>query len=382
MKLIHTSDWHLGRIFASVHLTEDQAYVLDQFITMVQDTKPDVILIVGDVYDRAVPPPDAVKLLDEVLSRIVLDLGTKVIMISGNHDSPERLAFGARLLSGKGFHVAAQFEATPYRVTLEDKFGPVHFYALPYAEPAIVKERLGRPDIIDQNAAMKASVERIWACHPTGERSVLAAHAFVAGSEESESERALSIGGTGAVDVSSFKGFSYVALGHLHRPQAAGGNHIRYAGSILKYSFSEASHIKSVNLVELDSAGLAKIEKLAFKPRYDVRCIEGTLADLISGAANDRNCNDYIKVLLKDRGPVLDAMVRLRDAYPNVLAIERPDASRTQIPGGTQADHRRLTELELFSCFFAQVTGEKLGFEHQEAFVEIVEKLQQKMREA
>lgn len=383
MRFIHTADWHLGRIFHGIHLTNDQAYVLDQLLDLVRDTKPDGLLISGDVYDRAVPPPEAVNLLDDVLTQLVLDLRVRVVLSSGNHDSPDRLGFASRLLEHRGLHIAGTLREGVTPIVFEDGHAPVHVFALPYAEPPLVRETTGDGQITDHDSAMKALVGRIHASRSTGTRSILMAHAFVAGGEESESERPLSIGGSGLVEAGTFAGFNYVALGHLHRPQRAGGNEVRYAGSLLKYSFSEASHRKSVSLIEMDATGQCRIEPIALSPIRDVRSIDGRLKDIMEAAGTDLNREDYLMVTLLDKGALLDPMGQLRQVYPNVLHIERPQLM-SALDTGSEArrDHRKMQDLDLFSAFFAQVTSDELNPEESAAYVKAVDSLRQEQREA
>ncbi len=283
MRFLHTADWHLGRLFHGSYLTEDQAHVLDQFVALVKDEKPDAVLICGDVYDRAVPPADAVRLLDDVLSRLVLDLRVPVIMIAGNHDSPDRLAFGSRVLAGQGLHVFGSVTHNVQCVTLYDKWGPVRIYALPYAEPSVARVMLEAEEIRTHEAALKACLERIWFEHPSEARSVALAHAFVSGGEASESERPLSVGGADRVSPDSFEGIHYVALGHLHRPQTVVSERLCYAGSLLKYSFSEAGHSKCVTLVEIGRDGECEIRRIPLTPKRELRRIEGYLKDILEG---------------------------------------------------------------------------------------------------
>lgn len=382
LRFIHTADWHLGRLFHGVHLTEDQAHVLDQLVDLVREARADALLVAGDIYDRSVPPPEAVALLDDVLSRIVLELGVPVVLIAGNHDSPERLGFGARLLAGRGFHVRGTLEGALEPVIFEDAAGPVHLYGLPYAEPAVVRGQLGCEGVHDPAAAMEALVARVRVARPQGARAVLMAHAYVAGAEESESERPLSLGGAGAVEAASLAGFHYVALGHLHRPQRAGGEEIQYAGSLMKYSFSEADHVKSVNLVELDAGGGARVERVRLAPRRDVRRLAGRLEDLLRGPGEGESREDYLEVSLLDDGPVLDPMGKLREVYPNVLHVTRPGLVAGGELAGVRRDHRQLGEGELFAAFYAQVTGEELGPERASAFAAIVDELRRREREA
>ena len=382
MRVLHTADWHLGRIFHGVHLTEDQAYVLDRLIEIVLDARPDVVIVAGDVYDRAVPPQDAVSLLDDVLSRLIAKVGVPVVLIAGNHDSPERLSFGARLLANSNLHVFGPLLPECCPVVIEDDFGPVNIYAIPFAEPPVVRERLGEDDIRDHDSALRQILHKIRAKQPADRRSILVAHAAVVGSRTSDSERPLSIGGSETVEPAIFEGFDYVALGHLHQPQSSGEDHIQYSGSILKYSFSEVSHEKSVTIVEMDATGKCAIERIALSPRRDVRQIEGTLEDILEKARSDENQDDYIMVTLLDRRPVLNAMGRLREVYPNTLHIERPLVAPSTVHAQAPADHLRLSEAEMFSSFFSQVTGEEMTEPEARAFADIIEALRRREREA
>lgn len=381
MRILHTSDWHLGRIFHGVTLTDDQAYILDQFVELTADAKPDVVLIAGDIYDRSLPPVEAVKLMDETLSRILLDCRVPVILIAGNHDSPQRVGFGARLLARQGLHIAGDLGKNIDPVIIHDQDGPVYIYPVPYADPPVVRERLAAEGIHDHDGAMALITARLAAGIPTGARSALVGHAFVAGGEESESERRLSIDGTVTVSPAHFLPFHYIALGHLHRPQRMGEEKIRYSGSLMKYSFSEAGHRKSVSLVEMDRNGKTYVEEVLLTPRRDVRCLEGFLEEILAGPVNDENRHDYLKVTLKDSGALLDAIGKLRSVYPNVLHIERPfldSGGELRGPGG---DHRMLSEADLFSSFFEQVAGISLTSSQLKIFADTVENLYRMERE-
>jgi len=396
MRILHTSDWHLGRLFHGVHLTEDQGYVLEQVIDAAGSASPDVILISGDVYDRAVPPSEAISLLDDVISRMVLGLKIPVIMIAGNHDSPDRLAFGSRLMKDRGFHIAGPFAGSVKPVVLQDKAGGVYFYPLPFAEPALMREKMGDPSLKDHDMAMRAAVAAIREHHPADSRSVLLAHAFVVGGTESESERPLSVGGAGTVKASVFDGFDYVALGHLHRPQEIGGAKkagdgvarnpeaaaIQYAGSLMKYSFSEAAHEKCVKMVEMDQSGKCVIESIPLKPRYDVRSIEGHLDRLLTEGASAEGKEDFLSVTLLDKGAIFDAMGKLREVYPNVLEIRRPFLELEGETGRTRYDHREHSEGALFEAFYKQTTGEALSEEQERAFASTVDRIRRDDRES
>jgi len=382
MRFIHTADWHLGRLMHGVHLTEDQACVLDQIIEVVKDARPDAFLVSGDIYDRALPPPDAVQLLDDFLTRMVIDFGVPVMLIAGNHDSACRLEFASRVLAGQELYVSGSAGLEVLTLTVGDQAGPVHFYALPYAEPSTVRERFKSDSISNHEEALRALIERVRLIHPPGERSVLLAHAFVAGGKETESERPLSVGGADKVDCSCFEGFNYVALGHLHRPQTAGGPEIRYAGSLLKYSFSEADHRKTLSLVEMDEKGECSIENIALTPRRDVRRIEGYLKGILNGPEDGDSREDYVMVTLLDTGAILDAMGKLREVYPNILHIERPCLEFGSGISRDRVDHRQLNDSDLFADFFAQVTGKDLTDAEAASYEFLVDDLRRREREA
>jgi exonuclease SbcD len=381
MRILHTSDWHLGRIFHGIYLTGDQAHVLEQFVRLAGEAGPDVILITGDIYDRSVPPTEAIKLLDEVLSRILMDCKIPVIAITGNHDSPDRLGFGAGLMARQGLHLIGQLTDKLKPIVFHDPYGPVYFCPAPYAEPPLVRERMLAPDAVNHEQAMSSMIRHLSAPVPEGARRVILAHAFAAGGEESESERPLTVGGSGTVGASLFQPFHYAALGHLHQPQDVGSEHVRYAGSLLKYSFSEASHQKSVTLVEMDGAGKTSYEIISLTPRRDVRRLDGYFADILAGPKNGESRDDYIMVTLRDTGPIMDAIGKLREAYPNVLHLERPCLTAGGELRGPGGDHRRLNEAELFSSFFEQVTGTPLSGEQNKAFAATLEKFYRQERE-
>ncbi|MDQ7825438.1 MAG: exonuclease SbcCD subunit D [Candidatus Eremiobacteraeota bacterium] len=381
MKLIHTADWHLGRIFHGVHLTKDQEYLLEGLIALVREEKPDAVIISGDVYDRAVPPPDAVNLLDHVLSELVLSLGSTVLVIPGNHDSPERLAFASRLLAGRNLHVCRLPGPSLEPVILEDSHGPVDFHLLPYSEPPAVKEQLQDETIHDHDSAMAAATSRIKKAMRPGGRSVLVAHAFVSGGLTSESERPLFIGAAGAVSSSHFEGFSYVALGHLHRCQHTGPGPVHYPGSLYKYSFSEASHAKSVNVVELDGKGAVTVRPAPLRPRHDVRVVRGYLKDLLKGPASGEDREDYLMVLLEDREPILDVKRKLQEVYPHVLPVERVSLDIEGERTGSSRENLSLTAEQLFGSFFLEVTGEDLTGDHVRLFCEAVKNVDRLERE-
>ncbi|KPU45428.1 nuclease SbcCD subunit D [Oxobacter pfennigii] len=374
MRIIHTSDWHLGRIFHGVHLTEDQAYILEELTLLIKDKKPDVLLVAGDIFDRSVPPVEAVNLLDETISKIILDFRIPIIMISGNHDSADRIHFGSRLMGPSKLNVTGRFSKNINPLIIEDKFGSVFFYSLPYAEPAIIREVLEDEEIHSHDDSMKKIIAAIGDNMDKSKRNVLISHTFVAGGEGSESERPLSIGGTSVVDSSYFKDFDYVALGHLHRPQKVTSETIRYSGSLMKYSFSEADQKKHIPIIEMDGKGTVSIEKIELRPKRDVRCIEGYLEDLLNHPEECKNKEDYLMVTLKDEGAILDAMGKIRRVYPNTLHIERPQMLLSTELRGPDSNFKKMDIKDLFSSFFNQVTDSKISDEHLKAFEEILSK--------
>jgi exonuclease SbcD len=375
MRFIHTADWHLGRLFHGIHLTEEQAVVVAEFIRIVQESKADAVIVAGDVFDRMVPPSDAVRLLDETLSELVMGCGVHVIVTAGNHDSADRLAFGSRLMASAGLHIVGSISVQPHVVTLTDEHGPVSFFPLPFLEPEIVRESFGDDEIRDQEAAM-AALTGAARCHPErSHRNVLIAHTFVRGGNPTESERPLSLGGSEMVSRDCMTGFQYVALGHLHRRQVVDSNEIRYSGSIYKYSFSEAGHEKSVNLVEMDETGTCTVEQIPLVPGRDVRVIRGHLQEILEHPDTSGSRDDYVMVSLLGKDPVLDAMGKIREVYPNALHLERPDLEQAVQGSTSGADHRKLNDIDLFQAFFTQVTGDELTPDQRNAYEAIVDSL-------
>ncbi len=374
MRLLHTSDWHLGRQLHGRSLLPDQAHMLDQIVGMAHDCRPDAILIAGDVFDRAVPPPEAVALLDDALARLVHGLAIPVVMIAGNHDSGERLGFGARLLEPAGLHIAGP-AAQPVRgVPLVTRQESAWIYPLPYAEPGAVRSQFEHPESLGHAGAMRLALAPVLAAHPADSLAVLVAHAFVTGGTESTSERPLSVGGSGAIGGEIFAGFDYVALGHLHRPQTLSGGRMRYAGSPLHYSVSEIGGAKSVSLVELARGQLPQITALPITPLHALHLLTGSLAE-VCAAADGIDRDDYVVARLTDRGALLDPMARLRVTYPNALGIERLILQETGAAGARGARRASTTPEGLFASFFAEVTGETLLPDQQDMLMAVLAEL-------
>ena len=405
MRLLHSADWHLGRLFHGVSLIEDQAHLLDGFARLAAEAKVDAILLAGDLYDRAVPPPEAVTLFDDFLARVAGELGLPTIVIAGNHDSADRLAFGSRLMSRGGLHVRGRLEPDPAPVVLEDAHGPVEIHALPFVDPPHARavladcgdERTAEEGALrDHDACNAAFLDRMRAGASAGRRRVCVAHAFVAGRrgdaasyveggdveegdveggevEETESERPLVVGGGGQVDAGHFEGFDYVALGHLHRPQALSGGRIRYSGSLMPYSFGESLHEKSVSVVDLDADGGVSVEAVSLSPRRAVKIMEGTLEGLLDATPEGVDRDDYLLARLTDDGALFHPMARLRERYPNVLQIERPALALASGPGAAAASTRtKRAPEQLFEDFFEAVEGREMEPEELDLLREIV----------
>ncbi|HEY2587505.1 MAG TPA: exonuclease SbcCD subunit D [Tepidisphaeraceae bacterium] len=381
MRFVHTADWHLGRIFFGVHLTADQAHVLDQIVDLVKSSGAGALVVAGDVFDRSVPPPDAVDLLDDVLSRLALDIGVPVILIAGNHDSPQRLQFGARLLRSRHLHIFGGLTSDISAVTLEDEAGPIDFYGLPYAEPPVVRQCFEDEEVVDHHTAMRRCVRAVEAIHSNGRRRVLIAHAFVQGGSACESERPLTVGGAGTVDPACFDGFHYVALGHLHDPQQFAEGRVRYSGSLLRYSFTEGQQ-KAAKVVEIDGKGKCTVEVVPLVPMRQIRTITGTFEEILRGPQDGQAREDYLNVVVTDRGAILDAMTKIRQVYPNALHLERPSLTSAIDGNGSRPDHTKMTDAELFGDFFRQVAGEPLTEAQSAAFATVIDAMRQREREA
>ncbi|WP_250657110.1 exonuclease SbcCD subunit D [Alkalimarinus coralli] len=383
MKFIHTSDWHIGRQFHNVSLLEDQRHVLTQIIDTIQLEDADALVIAGDIYDRSVPPATAVALLDEVLNQICHEIGIPVIIISGNHDSAERLRFGSRQLKQAGLHIMGDISQVTEPVIIKGKSGiTINFYGIPYHDPEQVRHHY-EASVRNHDEAHTFLVEHIKQSIPLSDSTdqsdresnsvnVLISHCFVDGAEESESERPLSIGGADRVSFTPMTDFDYVALGHLHSPQYRGEQHIRYSGSILKYSFSEQHQSKGITTVEFHLDKAPTITPLLLKPLRDMRVLEGELANIIEQGKTDPNNNDYVMVRLTDTHAILDAMGQVRAVYPNVLHLEKPGIMATGEKKAMNRKKLQQGEVEMFRDFFSQVSGNPLSTEQDKALQTII----------
>ncbi len=386
MKILQTGDWHIGKLVHGVHMTSDQRVILSQLVALIETEKPQVLLITGDLYDRSIPPVEAVELLDEMLSEIILKHRITVIVIAGNHDSPDRVGFASKMLMNQGLFIAGHISKTIEPIVVEDEYGEVNFYPIPFSEPAVVRELYGDDAIRDHDSAMNAIMDRIQKNIDKSKRNICIAHAYMMGAiplETSDSERPLSIGGSEMVNVDYFEPFHYVAVGHLHRPQKVKHEHIRYAGSLLKYSFSEATQKKSVTLMEMDGLGKVDIRLIELKPIRDLRVIKGTLEDLIhKDVYTTENTDDYIMAILTDRGELIDAMSKLRAVYPNILRLEKEGFDREAGEGltKTSSDFVSKSPVDLFAEFYEEMSGEVFVDEKRCVIADLVDAIEQKRR--
>lgn len=375
MKLMHLGDLHIGRRIGEFDLIEDQHYILHEILKIADEEKPDGVLIAGDVYDKSLPSVEAVELFDEFLTGLAAR-GLPVYMISGNHDSPERLGFGSKILSRNNIHIAGVFEGSLQKESAEDEYGPVNIWLLPYLKPALVRPYFKETVIESYDDAVRAVVNA--AKVDKFARNVLVAHQFVTfmgrEPERSESE-SISVGGLDNVDTSAFDPFDYVALGHLHGPQRVGRDSIRYCGSPLKYSFSEARQHKSVTIVELRAEGEVEIRAIPLTALRDMRQIRGPIDAVIEAAQNDEHKQDYIHATLTDEDELFDALGRLRAVYPNLMELDFENTRTTAAPSKTAAggDVARKNPMTLFEEFYENQNGMELTEEEWKIMLELFE---------
>lgn len=365
MKLIHLSDLHLGKRVNEFSMLEDQQYILTEILQIIDREKPDGVMIAGDVYDKSVPSAEAVALLDDFLVRLAKrDL--QVFLISGNHDSPERMAFGGRLMAQSGVHLAPVYDGKVRPITLTDEYGPVNLYLLPFLKPAHVRRCFPEREILTYTDALAAAIEAMGV--DTAQRNVLVTHQFVTGAARCDSEE-ISVGGTDNVDVSVFEPFDYVALGHIHGPQQVGRETVRYCGTPLKYSFSEAKHQKSVTVVELGEKGAVSVRTVPLTPMRDLAELRGTYEELTFRGFYDGTSypRDYVHITLTDEEDIPDAVSKLRIIYPNLMKLDY-DNKRTRAGIVLEgAEDQQRSPLELLEEFYEKQNGQPMG-EEQRAF--------------
>ena len=403
MRFLHTADWHLGRIFYGQYLTDDQAYVLEhQFFTILKEEKIDGILLAGDVFDRAVPPIEAIELWDSIITRLAMDYKVPLFVVSGNHDGAERLEVGRSMLSESGIHIWGSPHHALQPFEFEGFDGRVAICPMPFSEPRRIGDALGlnssesKPvdtdmtddtlfsyvDDKDQEAVAlnlhnydqmyQAWSDYLYKQVPKQMRSIAISHAFVMGGEVGGSERTLSVGGSEQVSPHVFKNFHYTALGHLHGPQRMGADHIRYSGSPLKYSFDEHGQKKSFTIIDMDTNGKVDISTIPVEAKRDVVILEGYFEDLLNNTAlQTKHKDDYVQARLLDTMPIMDGMAKLRQVYHRCMTIELAGRIATPVADMGDAVFKELNERELFNQFAETVWKEPLT-EAEQSYIDSV----------
>lgn len=378
MKFIHLSDLHLGKRVNEFSMLEEQAAILKQILNITDIEAPDGVLIAGDIYDKSIPPAEAVQLFDEFLCELA-KRHLQTFIISGNHDSPERIAFGSRIMDISGIHLSPVYNGAIEPFPMNDSHGVLNVYMLPFIKPSHVRRFFENEEIISYTDAMRVAITSMNI--NTSERNILITHQFVSGASTCESEE-ISVGGTDNVDTSVFTDFDYVALGHIHGPQNCGSEHIRYCGTPLKYSFSEANHQKSVTVVELEEKGTLNIRTISLTPIHDMSEIRGAFAELTDPIyyTNNPIIDNYLRITLTDEEDIPDAVGRLRIIYKNLMRLDY-DNKRTRanniITGATDTETK--SAYELFAEFFEQQNNAAMSDEQSAYIKDLIEKIEEEM---
>lgn len=367
MKFLHISDLHIGKRVNEFSMMEDQKYILEQILSIAESEQADGVIIAGDIYDKPVPSAEAVQVFDRFLTALA-DQGRQVFIISGNHDSAERIAFGAQLMRNKGVYVSPVYHGEIAGIPLADEYGELSVYLLPFIKPALVRHALEEepgekiPDGYQDAVAYvvgRMDIDR-------EKRNILVAHQFVTGAGRCDSEE-VTVGGLDNVDAEIFRDFDYVALGHIHNPQSMGRETVRYCGTPLKYSFSEAGQEKSVTVVRLGEKGKTELYTVPLRPLHDMRILRGSYLEVTAKSFyQDMDCEDYVKIILTDEEDIPDGMQKLRILYPNLMRLEY-DNSRTRQDQTIEAarDVEQKSELELFEEFYELQNNQPLGGEQK-----------------
>lgn len=373
MKFVHLSDLHLGKRVNEFSMLEDQKYILDQIYGIISEERADGVIIAGDVYDKPIPPAEAVQLFDRFLTRLA-SLTVPVFIISGNHDSAQRLSFGSELMKGQNVYIAREYEGSVQKYELEDKWGKVCVYLLPFLKPAYVKRYFPDENTDTYDSAVRLVLENTQVDGSV--RNVLAAHQFITGAGRSDSEE-VSVGGIDNIDASAFEAFDYVALGHIHRPQSVGRETLRYCGTPLKYSFSEAGHLKSVTIVELLEKGHVEISTRNLRPLHDMRRIKGTYEEITDRKRyRDTAVDDYLHITLTDEEEILDAVGKLRSIYPNIMRLDY-DNKRTRQAQSVQMTEapETKTPVQLFEELYELQNNQEMSEGQRVYLEEVIEEI-------
>ena len=364
MRFLHLSDLHLGKRVNEFSMLEDQAYILKEILNIIDEQKVEAVLIAGDIYDKVIPSAEAVRLLDDFLTRIAAR-ELPVFLISGNHDSAERVAFGSRLMSSRQIYLSPVFESDVEPITISDRYGEIHIYMLTFVKTSLVKRVYPEEEIITYQDAVNAAVQHMQI--DTDKRNILLAHQFVTGAARCDSEE-LSVGGLDDVDASIFDGFDYVALGHLHGPQKIGKETVRYSGTPLKYSFSEANQKKAAVIVDVEEKGKINIQQIPLVPKHDMREIRGTYMEVTAlDFYKDMKTDDYLYITLTDEEDIPDAIGKLRTIYPNIMKLSYDNLrTRAAVTVRGTAEVEEKSPMELLKEFYELQNNQPMTDEQEE----------------
>lgn len=373
MKIMHLSDLHIGKKVNEYSMLQDQEYILKEILQIIDDEKVETVIIAGDVYDRSLPPNEALELFDEFLYQLS-SRNVNVFVISGNHDSPERISYGGRMMTENKIFLSPVYDGNVKPISLNDDYGEVNFYLLPFIRPADIRRYFPDENIENYTDAVKVAIDNMNV--DFSERNILITHQFVTGAELSESEDII-VGGTDNVSGEVFDGFDYVALGHIHREQTVGKDNIRYCGTPLKYSFSEAKHIKSVTILDFKDKENIEYSKIPLTPLRDMREIRGTYDELtLKSSYENTNVDDYLHITLTDEEDIPDAIGKLRSIYPNIMKLDY-DNLRTRGSGTVDAieNIESKSPFELFADLFKQQNNQDMSEEQEEIMRNLIDKI-------
>lgn len=373
MKIMHLSDLHIGKKVNEYSMLQDQIYILKEILRIIDNEKVETVIIAGDVYDRSLPPNEALELFDEFLYQLS-SRNVNVFVISGNHDSPERISYGGRMMTENKIFLSPVYDGNVKPITLNDDYGEVNFYLLPFVRPADIRRYFPDENIDNYTDAVKVAIDNMNV--DFSERNILVTHQFVTGAELSESEDII-VGGTDNVSGEVFDGFDYVALGHIHREQTVGKDNIRYCGTPLKYSFSEAKNIKSVTILDFNDKGNIEYSKIPLTPFRDMREIRGTYYELtLKSNYESTNTEDYLHITLTDEEDIPDAIGKLRSIYPNIMKLDY-DNLRTRGSGTVDAieNIESKSPFELFADLFKQQNNQDMSEEQEEIMRNLIDKI-------
>lgn len=373
MKIMHLSDLHIGKKVNEYSMLQDQIYILKEILRIIDNEKVETVIIAGDVYDRSLPPNEALELFDEFLYQLS-SRNVNVFVISGNHDSPERISYGGRMMTENKIFLSPVYDGNVKPISLNDDYGEVNFYLLPFVRPADIRRYFPDENIENYTDAVKVAIDNMNV--DFNERNILVTHQFVTGAELSESEDII-VGGTDNVSGEVFDGFDYVALGHIHREQTVGKDNIRYCGTPLKYSFSEAKNIKSVTILDFNDKGNIEYSKIPLTPLRDMREIRGTYYELtLKSNYESTNTEDYLHITLTDEEDIPDAIGKLRSIYPNIMKLDY-DNLRTRGSGTVDAieNIESKSPFELFADLFKQQNNQDMSEEQEEIMRNLIDKI-------